>query len=196
VRARTGRGSLLLTLRGAGLKLRPHIHIPPPVCKKGPVPMLVWYSNLHTVSRPFRTSSRSAVLRSYSRPSPAHAEQPFMTIDEKLGWRLVGLPRNSIRFTTEVRGISGPTKLGKKLVQGRPSFARNLLPKEIVIDQNGGDSMEEYSFRLGKANFRRLREQADSIGRRVRGMRRQERGHFLLRSSINRRLVGPKVALS
>src|SRR5258708_39405936 len=100
--------------------------------------MLVWYSNLHTVPVRFArvVAALSCVLFT---AVAAHAEQPFMTIDEKLGgaWRVAA---EFHPFTTEVRGIPA-NKLGKSW--GKPSELRkDLLPKEIVLDQNGGASMQ------------------------------------------------------
>ena len=110
--------------------------------------MLVWYSNLHTVPVRFArvVAALSCVLFT---AVAAHAEQPFMTIDEKSGgaWWVAA---EFHPFTTEVRGIPA-NKLGKSWCKAT-ELRKDLLPKEIVIDQNGGDSMEGYSFAL-EGNF-------------------------------------------
>ena len=110
--------------------------------------MLAWYSNLHTVPARFArvVAALSCVLIT---AAAAHAEQPFMTIDEKLGgaWWVAA---EFHPFTTEVRGIPA-YKLGKSWCKAT-ELRKDLLPKEVVIDQNGGDSMEGYSFVL-EGNF-------------------------------------------
>jgi hypothetical protein len=74
-----------------------------------------------------------------------------MTLDEKMGggyaWWVVA---EFHPFTTEVRGIPA-NKLGKGWCKAT-ELRKDLLPKEIVIDQNGGDSMEGLSFAL-EGNF-------------------------------------------
>jgi hypothetical protein len=112
--------------------------------------MLVWYSNLHTVPARFARviAALSCVLFT---AAAARAEQPFMTLDEKMGggyaWWVVA---EFHPFTTEVRGIPA-NKLGKSWCKAT-ELRKDLLPKEIMIGQNGGVSMEGFSFAL-EGNF-------------------------------------------
>src|SRR5262245_14037041 len=78
---RTGRGSLLLTLKAPDKVAATYTYHP---CLQNGRSILVWYSNLHTVPVGFArvVAALSCVLFT---AVAAHAEQPFMTIDEKLG---------------------------------------------------------------------------------------------------------------
>ena len=75
----------------------------------------------------------------------AHVEQPFMTLAER-GTGAWWLDAEFHPFTTEVRGI--PAKKINKSWCKATEFRKDLLPREIVIEENGGDSMEGYSFAL------------------------------------------------
>ena len=77
--------------------------------------------------------------------SAAHAEQPFMTLAER-GTGTWWLDAEFHPFTTEVRGI--PAKKINKNWCKATEFRKDLLPKEIVVEENGGDSMVGYSFAL------------------------------------------------
>jgi hypothetical protein len=73
------------------------------------------------------------------------AEQPFMTLAEQRrgAW---WLDAEFHPFTTEVRGVPA-NKINKSWCKAT-ELRKDLLPKEIVIEENGGDSMEGYSFAL------------------------------------------------
>src|SRR6516165_8043080 len=75
----------------------------------------------------------------------AHVEQPFMTLAER-GTGAWWLDAEFHPFTMEVRGI--PAKKINKSWCKATEFRKDLLPREIVIEENGGDSMEGYSFAL------------------------------------------------
>jgi hypothetical protein len=112
--------------------------------------MLVWYFNLHIVPARFArvVTTLSCIL---FMAAAVHAEQPFMTLDEKMGGGYAWWVAAEFHpFTMEVRGIPA-NELGKSWCKAT-ELRKDLLPKEIVIDQNGGDSMEGYSFAL-EGNF-------------------------------------------
>jgi hypothetical protein len=69
----------------------------------------------------------------------AQADQPFMTLAEQ-GYGTWWLDAEFHPFTTEVRGIPA-NKINKSWCKAT-EFRKDLLPKEIVIEENGGDSME------------------------------------------------------
>ena len=75
----------------------------------------------------------------------AGADQPFMTLTER-GYGTWWLDAEFHPFSTEVRGI--PANKIKKSWCKATEFRKDLLPKKIVIEENGGDSMEGYSFAL------------------------------------------------
>src|SRR5262245_35838299 len=99
--------------------------------------------------KPHASLSRAIVALScllmVAAATAAHAEQPFMTLAER-GTGTWWLDAEFHPFTTEVRGI--PAKQINKSWCKATEFRKNLLPKEIVIEENGGDSMEGYSFAL------------------------------------------------
>lgn len=110
--------------------------------------MLVWYSNLHTIPACFARLI-AALCAIVFTAAAARAEQPFMTLDEKSGGAAWWVVAEFHPFTTEVRGI--PANKIRKSWCKATEFRKDLLPKEIVIDQNG-DSMEGHSFAL-EGNF-------------------------------------------
>jgi len=113
--------------------------------------MLAWYSNPHTIPACFARVIAALSCVFVFTAAAARAEQSFMTLDETSGggaWWVVAEFRP---FTTEVRGI--PVNKIRKSWCKATELRKDLLPKEIVIDQNGGsDSMEGYSFAL-EGNF-------------------------------------------
>jgi hypothetical protein len=76
----------------------------------------------------------------------ARAEQPFVTIDgdtKKIAWWVLA---DFHPFTTEVRGI--PVGQIRKGWCKATEFRKDLLPRELVIDESGKDAFEGYSFAL------------------------------------------------
>ena len=93
--------------------------------------------------RPHATFSRPIVALScflvVAATSAARAEQGFMTLAERRtgAW---WIDAEFHPFTTEVRGIPA-NKINKSWCKAT-ELRKDLLPKEIVIEENGGDSME------------------------------------------------------
>jgi hypothetical protein len=79
----------------------------------------------------------------------ARAEQPFMTLDEERSgaWWVVA---QFHPFTTEVRGI--PVNTIRKSWCKATELRKDLLPRDVMIDEKGGDAMEGFSFAL-EGNF-------------------------------------------
>src|SRR5262249_53380267 len=69
----------------------------------------------------------------------ARGDQPFMTLSEprRGAW---WLDAEFHPFTTEVRGVPA-NKINKSWCKAS-ELRKDLLPKKIVIEENGGDSME------------------------------------------------------
>jgi len=113
--------------------------------------MLDRYSKLNSIPVCFARviAALSCVLMLTA--AAARAEQPFMTLDEELSASAWWVVAQFHPFTTVVRGI--PANKIRKSWCKATELRKDLLPKEIVIDQNGGgDSMKGYSFAL-EGNF-------------------------------------------
>jgi hypothetical protein len=99
--------------------------------------------------RPHASLSRAVVallcLLMVAAATAAQADQPFMTLAER-GYGTWWLDAEFHPFTAEVRGV--PANKIKRTWCKATEFRKDLLPKEIVIEENGGDSMEGYSFAL------------------------------------------------
>jgi hypothetical protein len=76
----------------------------------------------------------------------ACAEQPFMTLDKKMGDAVWWLAAEFHPFTTEVRGI--PAGKIRKSWCKATELRKDLLPREVVFDRNGKDAMQDFSFAL------------------------------------------------
>src|ERR1700730_2440892 len=108
--------------------------------------MLKGYSNPQTIPPCFTRIIAALWCVLVFTVAAARAEQPFMTLDEKSSgaWWVAA---EFHTFTAAVRGI--PAHKIRKSWCKATELRKDLLPKEIVIDQNGGgDPMEGHSFSL------------------------------------------------
>jgi hypothetical protein len=76
----------------------------------------------------------------------ARAEQPFMTLDKKMGDVAWWVAAEFHPFATEVRGI--PANKIRKSWCKATELRKDLLPREVVLEPNGKDAMEGFSFAL------------------------------------------------
>jgi hypothetical protein len=97
---------------------------------------------------PASFSCAIVALSCFSAVAPAtaaRAEQPFMTLAERRSgawW----LDAEFHPFTREVRGVPA-SKINKSWCKAT-ELRKDLLPKQIVIEENGGDSMVGHTFAL------------------------------------------------
>lgn len=66
----------------------------------------------------------------------ARAEQPFMTLDEKLSNAAWWVAAQFHPFTTDVRGI--PVNMIRKSWCKATELRKDLLPRDVTIDEDGG----------------------------------------------------------
>jgi hypothetical protein len=112
--------------------------------------MLEWCSRLNTTYIYFTQGIAALWCVLVFSAASAFAEQPFMTLDEKITGAAWWVTAEFHPFTTEVRGI--PANKIRKSWCKATELRRDLLPHDVVTYENGADSMEGYSFSL-EGNF-------------------------------------------
>jgi hypothetical protein len=112
--------------------------------------MREWYSVLRTIAACFAGIAALSCACVFT-TAAALAEQPFMTLDKKLGDAVAWWVAAEFHpFTTEVRGI--PAGKIRKSWCKATELRKDLLPRDVVFDEDGKDTMEEFSFAL-EGNF-------------------------------------------
>jgi hypothetical protein len=111
--------------------------------------MRAWYSASRTIAARFAGAALLSCASTFAAVA-ARAEQPFMTLDKNMGDAAWWVVAQFHPFTTEVRGIPA-SKLRKGWCKAT-ELRKDLLPRDVVFDKNGKDTMEEFSFAL-EGNF-------------------------------------------
>jgi hypothetical protein len=108
--------------------------------------MREWYSILRTIAARFAGIALLSYALVFAAVVAARAEQPFMTLDKNMGDAAWWVVAQFHPTTTEVRGI--PAKKIRKNWCKATELRKDLLPRDVVVDRDGKDAMEGFSFAL------------------------------------------------
>ena len=107
--------------------------------------MREWYSASRTIVARFAKIALLSCALVFAAVG-VRAEQPFMTLDKTMGDVAWWVAAEFHPFTTEVRGIPA-SKIRKSWCKAT-ELRKDLLPREVVVDETGKDAMEGFSFAL------------------------------------------------